>query len=149
MKQLLLLFLALSATSTNAEEFNATPFGITGLQAAIDALPKKADKVIIDKRLYDGDTFGIRVFRLYKTVPAHYHQYSDNTLYLLDGEIKISINEEQPQLVKPGEALYWRRNIPHGVTKLLTPYATVLAVDAPKRDPADVVFLDKPVEFLE
>lgn len=142
--------LVVTASIVSAEEkINTAPFGVIELEQAIADLPLASQKIIQDKRLLDSENKGIRVFRLYKPVPPHYHEKSDTILYLLEGEASFVIDQAAPKRVKAGSVLYWQRGVIHAVTEIHTETATFLAIDVPKRDPADAVFIDqKDVEFL-
>ena len=52
---------------------DSSVYGVIELEEAIATLPESSQKIIHDKRLLDEENRGVRVFRLYKPVPAHYH----------------------------------------------------------------------------
>ena len=129
---------------------NSKPFGVLDPDKFIQKLPEQSDRIVDHKTLFEGKHNGIRVFRIYNPVPAHYHEGSDTIVYLLEGEVSVAINQGTPQRVKKGALLHWSRGIVHAIPEIHSGTATFFAIDTPKRDPADTVFIDgKDVEVLQ
>lgn len=147
----IILLIIFQVTAVQAdEEADTSPYGVIDLKSIIEQLPELSGKIIVDERLLDGENNGIRVFRLYKPVPAHFHEKSDTIIYLLEGEVDVAIDNRPAQRVKPGTVLHWKRGITHAVPELHDRTATFLAIDVPARDPADAVFIEgNDVEFLD
>jgi mannose-6-phosphate isomerase-like protein (cupin superfamily) len=145
-----ILLMLFSAVCIAENQGSNEPYGIIKLDEFISQLPESSQKIIHDKRLLDSENSGVRVLRLYQPVPPHYHEKSDTIIYLLEGEVSVAIQQGKMQRVQPGSVLHWKRGTVHAVPLIHTDTATFLAIDVPKRDPADAVFIDKKdVEFLK
>ena len=104
--------------------------------------PESAETMLLDMRLTDEASASARLFRIYKPVPAHYHKTCDEYLQVLSGRARFVLEGRDPVDLGPGQLLFFRRNVVHGIPEVLEGPLVVFAVDTPRRDPADVTFVD-------
>ncbi|WP_102325773.1 MULTISPECIES: cupin domain-containing protein [Komagataeibacter] len=113
------------------------------LNRIVAAFPHTADTMLLDTYLTDRPEASIRVFRIYRDVPPHYHTQCDEVLHVLSGEGTFWIDdpaEEAPFV--PGHPLVFPRRAVHAVPRILRDPVIFLAIDTPRRAPDDVVFVD-------
>lgn len=112
--------------------------------AAIAAeFPANADTLLVDKYLTNNPHASIRVFRVYKTTPPHYHATCDEQLYVFSGRGTFWM--EDPANVAEfgsGQLLYFKRGTVHAMPEILDEPIVFLAIDTPRRDPSDVIFVN-------
>ena len=113
-------------------------FNIAELAAT---LPATAETLLTDIRLTDEQAASCRIFRVYHPVPPHYHTRCDEYLYVLSGRAEITIAEDQPREVTPGQLIFFRKRVVHALRLLEHPF-TVLAIDTPRRPPDDIHFVN-------
>ena len=104
-------------------------------------LPDTAETMLTDIRLTDETAASCRIFRVNRTVPAHYHTSCDEYLYVLSGRGEITIADQAPRVIGPGELVFFKKNVVHALEVHEHPF-TVLAVDTPRRPPTDVQFVN-------
>jgi mannose-6-phosphate isomerase-like protein (cupin superfamily) len=104
--------------------------------------PETADTMLIDTRLTDEDHASARVFRVYHPAPAHYHATCDEYLMVISGRATFFLGEAPPFEVGPGQLIFFKQGTIHGTPEILEEPFIVLAVDTPRRDPADVIFVN-------
>ncbi len=97
--------------------------------------------MLVDTRLTDGPNASVRVFRIYQKTPAHYHATCDEYLLVLSGRALFFFGEEEPFAVAPGQLIVFKQNRVHGITQILEEPLIFLAVDTPRRDPRDILFV--------
>jgi mannose-6-phosphate isomerase-like protein (cupin superfamily) len=122
---------------------------IFDLHALAKGLPADADTMLVDKRLTDEAAASSRIFRIYKTVPPHFHRTCDEYLLVISGRAKVVVAGGPETTLGPGELLFFRRGVVHGFPEILEHPLVVFSVDTPRRDPADVNFLDAGSGTLE
>ncbi len=105
-------------------------------------LPETAETMLTDIRLTDETAASCRIFRVYRSVPAHYHTSCDEYLYVLTGRAEIAIANDAPRAIGPGELVFFKKNTIHALPQILEHPFTVLAVDTPRRPPEDVHFVN-------
>jgi mannose-6-phosphate isomerase-like protein (cupin superfamily) len=115
--------------------------GVFDLDAIMKRFPASADTMLIDTRLTDEPEASCRVFRIYRTVPAHYHSTCDEYLLVLAGRGTIFIGESEPFKVSRGQLVFFKKKMVHGLTILEEPFV-FLSVDTPRRDPKDITFVN-------
>ncbi len=128
----------MSETETAAARF--ARFDLTAIAAS---LPETADTLLVDTYLTDRDSASARVFRVYKGTPPHYHATSDEYLYVLSGRGTFWM--EDPATVAefgPGQLLFFARGTVHALPEILAEPVVFLSVDAPRRTPTDIVFVN-------
>ena len=116
-------------------------FGSFDLAAIVKRFPDTADTLLVDTRLTDEQEASCRVFRIYRTVPAHYHATCDEYLLVVSGRGTIFLGESGPFEVAPGHLVFFKKGTVHGLTILEDPFV-FLSVDTPRRDPRDIIFVN-------
>jgi mannose-6-phosphate isomerase-like protein (cupin superfamily) len=104
--------------------------------------PDIAETMLVDTRLTDEVHASSRVFRVYRPVPAHYHATCDEYLLVLRGRAIFFLGESEPFEVGPGQLIFFKQATVHGTPKIIEEPFIVLAVDTPRRDPTDVIFIN-------
>ncbi|WP_213804416.1 cupin domain-containing protein [Granulicella sp. dw_53] len=112
------------------------------IDAIVRAFPTTAATMLIDTRLTDEAAASARVFRVYTPVPAHYHATCDEYLLVLSGRARMFLGEAEPFEIGPGKLIFFKRATIHGMPEILEEPFVVLAVDTPRRDPSDVIFVN-------
>ncbi len=107
------------------------------------AFPDTAETMLLDTYLTDQPSASSRIFRVYRETPPHYHQNSDEYLYVLSGKGTFWIGEAgNCGEFAPGDFLTFRRGTVHALPKILESPVVFLAIDAPRRDPKDIIFVN-------
>ena len=112
------------------------------LQAIASNFPASAVTMLIDTRLTDEPDASARVFRSYTPAPAHYHATCDEYLLVLSGRAELFLGDNAPFEAGPGQLIFFKKGIIHGMTRLIEEPFVVFAVDTPRRDPSDVIFIN-------
>lgn len=113
------------------------------LRAIAAALPETADTLLVDRYLTDREAASARVFRVYRGTPPHYHANSDEYLYVLSGRGTFWMGDASDVAeFGPGDLLFFRRGVVHALPDLFEEPVVFFSVDAPRRDPKDVIFVD-------
>jgi len=106
-------------------------------------LPEQAKTMLADEYLVDRENASCRVFRAYRGVPAHFHRECDEYLYVLSGRGTFWMGDASTEAeFGPGHLLFFERNVVHSLPKLLEEPVVFLSIDAPRRSPEDVIFVD-------
>jgi mannose-6-phosphate isomerase-like protein (cupin superfamily) len=116
--------------------------GVFNLHQIAESFPDTASTMLIDTRLTDELHASSRVFRVYHPVGAHYHATCDEYLVVLSGRATFFLGEAPPFEAGPGQLIFFKQGTIHGTPKILEEPFVVLAVDTPRRDPADVHFVN-------
>ena len=113
------------------------------VRAIAAELPETADTLLVDRYLTNREAASARVFRVYRGTPPHYHENSDEYLYVLSGRGTFWMGDPSDQAeFGPGDLLFFERRVVHSLPDLLEQPVVFLSVDAPRRDPKDVVFVN-------
>ncbi|HEX3892001.1 MAG TPA: cupin domain-containing protein [Terracidiphilus sp.] len=112
------------------------------LLASAAKFPPTAGTMLLDMRLTDEPAASSRIFRIYRPVPAHYHKTCDEYLQVLLGRARFVVEGPDPVELGPGQLLFFRRNTVHAIPEILEGPLVFFSVDTPRRDPADVTFVD-------
>jgi mannose-6-phosphate isomerase-like protein (cupin superfamily) len=104
--------------------------------------PDTADTMLIDTRLTDEHHASSRVFRVYRPTPAHYHATCDEYLLVISGRATFFLGDAPRFEVGPGQLIFFKQGTVHGSPEILEEPFIVLAVDTPRRDPKDVIFIN-------
>ena len=106
--------------------------------------PASAATMLIDTRLTDEPAASARVFRAYTPAPAHYHATCDEYLLVLSGRARLFLGaaDAEPFEVGPGQLIFFKKSTIHGMPEILEHPFVVFAVDTPRRDPSDVIFIN-------
>jgi mannose-6-phosphate isomerase-like protein (cupin superfamily) len=111
--------------------------------AVASTLPATAATLLVDRYLTDTVAASARVFRVYKPTPPHYHAMCDEYLYVFSGRGTFWMEDPASKAeFGPGELLFFRRGIVHALPDILEAPLVFLSIDAPRRDPKDVVFVN-------
>ncbi|MDE3187291.1 MAG: cupin domain-containing protein [Acidobacteriota bacterium] len=122
--------------------------GATGAASTFDLevlaarFPSSAETMLLDMRLTDEPAASSRLFRIYRPVPAHYHKTCDEYLLVISGRGRFVVDGRNPIELGPGQLLFFRRNTIHSIPEVIEGPLVVFSVDTPRRDPADVTFVD-------
>jgi mannose-6-phosphate isomerase-like protein (cupin superfamily) len=107
------------------------------------AFPDTADTLLLDTYLTDEETASARVFRVYRETPPHYHVGSDEHLYVLSGRGTFWMEDASNQgEFAPGDLLVFKKRTVHALPEILEGPLVFLAIDTPRRDPKDIVFVN-------
>jgi len=107
------------------------------------AFPEDATTMLVDRYVTDNAQRSIRVFRVYKGVPAHYHTQCDEILHVLSGTGTFWIDDPSDEAeFKPGHLLVFPKGAIHALPRILRGPVVFLAIDAPRRAPDDITFVD-------
>jgi mannose-6-phosphate isomerase-like protein (cupin superfamily) len=100
--------------------------------------------MLLDTYLTDEIAASSRVFRVYRETPAHYHEGSDEYLYVLSGKGTFWMGDPSNGAeFAPGDLLFFKRRIVHALPRMLEGPVVFLAIDTPRRDPKDIVFVNR------
>jgi mannose-6-phosphate isomerase-like protein (cupin superfamily) len=120
----------------------AAASAVFDLHAIAANFPQTAETMLIDTRLTDETAASSRVFRVYTPVGAHYHATCDEYLVVLSGRATFFLGEQPPFEAGPGQLIFFKQGTVHGTPEILEEPFVVFAVDTPRRDPADVHFVN-------
>lgn len=113
------------------------------IRALAGQLPANADTMLADLYLTDRPSSSARIFRVYKPVPAHYHRGCDEYLYVVSGRGAFWIGEAADRRAfAPGQLICFDRATVHAIPELHEEPVVFLSIDAPRRAPTDIVFVD-------
>ena len=107
------------------------------------SFPGHAGTMLLDRYLVDQPESSTRVFRVYQTTPAHFHNGCDEHLLVLSGRGTFWMGEPANSgEFSPGTFLFFHRKTVHAMPELLEHPVVFLAIDTPRRDPKDIIFVD-------
>ena len=107
------------------------------------SLPATAKTLLVDRYLTNTEAASARVFRVYKPTPPHYHAKCDEYLYVFSGRGTFWMEDEANKAeFGPGQLLFFRRGIVHALPDMIEEPIVFLSVDAPPRDPKDIIFVN-------
>lgn len=107
------------------------------------SFPETAETMLLDTYLTNEVAASSRVFRVYRETPAHYHEGSDEYLYVLSGRGSFWMgNPSTGAEFAPGDLLYFERRVVHALPGILQGPVVFLAIDTPRRDPKDIIFVN-------
>jgi len=122
---------------------NNTTTGRFDIGAIAASLPATADTRLVDHYLTNRDVASARVFRVYKSTPAHYHVKCDEYLYVFSGRGTFWMGDESTKAeFGPGQLLFFERGTVHALPDILEEPLVFLSVDTPRREPTDVHFVN-------
>ena len=106
-------------------------------------LPAQADTMLADIYLRDCPASSARIFRVYKPVPAHFHRTCDEYLYVVSGRGSFWMGSaDTVAACAPGQLICFARETIHAIPEIHEAPLVFMAIDAPRRDPGDVIFVD-------
>ena len=113
------------------------------IRALASELPERADTMLADIYLRDCPASSARIFRVYKPVPPHFHRSCDEYLYVVSGRGSFWMGAaETIAECAPGQLICFARETIHAIPEILEAPLVFMAIDAPRRAPNDVVFVD-------
>jgi mannose-6-phosphate isomerase-like protein (cupin superfamily) len=105
--------------------------------------PDHAESLLLDEYLVDREAASARVFRVYRGTPAHYHAGSDEYLYVLSGRGTFWMESaENGGEFSPGSFLFFKKGTVHALPDIFEHPVVFLSLDAPRRDPKDIIFVN-------
>ena len=118
-------------------------FGRFNLHEVARAFPATADTLLLDTYLTDEAAASTRVFRVYRETPPHYHEKSDEHLFVLSGRGTFWMGSpDDGGEFEPGHLLFFKRRTIHALPIIIEPPVVFLAIDTPRRDPKDIIFVN-------
>jgi mannose-6-phosphate isomerase-like protein (cupin superfamily) len=121
----------------------ATTFGRFKVHEIAQSFPDAADTLLLDRYLTNEEAASTRVFRVYRGTPPHYHEGSDEHLYVISGRGTFWMGDASNKgEFAPGELLFFKRRTVHALPDIFEAPVVFLAIDAPRRDPKDIVFVN-------
>jgi mannose-6-phosphate isomerase-like protein (cupin superfamily) len=118
------------------------PHAVFDIPAIARTFPDHSDTMLIDTRLTDEPEASARVFRIYTVVPPHYHATCDEYLFVVSGRGLFFMGDGPPFEVGPGQLLFFKKGVIHGMTAIQEAPVVFMSVDTPRRDPADIIFVN-------
>jgi mannose-6-phosphate isomerase-like protein (cupin superfamily) len=109
--------------------------------AEIATLPSDSESMLADEYFSDLPSASSRIFRIYRTLPLHYHEHCSEHLYVVAGEGIFHLDGQENRAV-PGTFLRFAQRKVHGFPQIDVHPFVVLAIDVPRRRPDDIVFID-------
>jgi mannose-6-phosphate isomerase-like protein (cupin superfamily) len=107
------------------------------------SFPETAETMLLDTYLTNEGAATARVFRVYHETPAHYHEGCDEYLYVLSGRGTFWMGDSSNGAeFGAGDLLFFKRRVVHALPDILEAPVVFLAIDAPRRDPKDIIFVD-------
>ena len=118
-------------------------FGRFKVMEIAKRFPETADTLLLDTYLTNEEAASARVFRVYRGTPPHYHAGSDEYLYVLSGRGTFWMHDASTiEQFAPGDLLFFKRRTIHALPGILEGPVIFLSVDAPRRDPKDIIFVN-------
>jgi mannose-6-phosphate isomerase-like protein (cupin superfamily) len=119
---------------------NSARFNIAEIASTF---PSSADTLLVDHYLTNRDAASARVFRVYKGTPPHYHEGSDEYLFVISGRGTFWMEEASTEAeFQPGDLLFFQKGTVHALPTILEEPVVFLSVDTPRRKPTDIIFVD-------
>ena len=115
--------------------------GMFDVEQIARALPARAETMLVDTRLTDEQEASCRVFRIYTTVPPHYHATCDEYLLIVSGRASFRMGDQAPVEIGSGHLIFFKKGTVHAI-EILEETLVFLSVDTPRRDPRDVIFVN-------
>ena len=107
------------------------------------SFPATADTMLVDTYLTNEPAASSRVFRVYRTLPPHYHAGCDEYLYVLSGRGTFWMGDaSNGGEFAPGDLLFFKSRTVHALPKILDGPVVFLSFDTPRRDPKDIIFVN-------
>ena len=127
---------------TNNDPAPPPTHAVFDIAAIARTFPAEAATMLVDTRLTDEPEASARVFRIYTPLPPHYHATCDEYLFVVSGRALFFMGGMTPFEVGPGQLLFFKKHIVHGATAIIEGPLVFMSVDTPRRDPADIHFVN-------
>lgn len=119
------------------------PFRRFDLSEIIESFPDTSDTLLLDTYLTDEESASSRIFRVYRPTPPHYHANCDEYLYVLSGTGTFWMGDASNRAeFGPGDFLFFKRGTIHAQPDIFEGPVVFLAIDTPRRDPTDIIFVN-------
>jgi mannose-6-phosphate isomerase-like protein (cupin superfamily) len=106
------------------------------------SFPETAETLLLDTYLTNEAAASARVFRVYRETPPHYHEGSDEYLFVLSGRGTFWMGDASNGAeFGPGDLLFFKRRTIHALPRILEEPVVFLSFDTPRRDPKDIIFV--------
>ena len=117
--------------------------GRFNLNEVASSFPATSESLLLDTYLTDEPSASTRVFRVYRPTPPHYHANSDEHLYVLSGTGTFWMDDvSNCEEFSVGDLLFFKRGTIHAIPEIRTDPVVFLAVDTPRREPNDIIFVN-------
>jgi mannose-6-phosphate isomerase-like protein (cupin superfamily) len=118
-------------------------FGRFDVYEIAKSFPPSADTLLLDTYLTNEDSASARIFRIYRETPPHYHEKSDEYLYVMSGKGTFWMGSpDNGGTFAPGQLLFFKKRIIHALPKIIEGPVVFLSIDTPRRDPKDIIFVN-------
>jgi len=118
-------------------------FGVFKPYQIARSFPETAETLLLDVYLTDEPSASSRVFRVYRSTPPHFHRGSDEYLHVLSGTGSFWMDDAANTFsFAPGDLLFFKRGTIHAIPELGPEPVVFMAIDTPRRDPRDIVFVN-------
>jgi mannose-6-phosphate isomerase-like protein (cupin superfamily) len=130
-------------TENMTRNMTENTFGRFNLHEIAQRFPETSESLLLDVYLTDEPTASTRVFRVYRETPPHFHVGSDEHLYVLSGTGTFWMGSpENSASFAPGDLLFFKRGTVHAMPQLYAGPVVFFAIDTPRRDPKDIIFVN-------
>ena len=124
-------------------ESDRSSFGRFDVNDIARSFPPTSDTLLLDTYLTNEPAASVRVFRVYRATPPHYHATCDEYLYVLSGRGTFWMGSpERTGEFAAGHLLFFRRGTVHALPEIIEGPVVFLSVDTPRRDPKDIIFVN-------
>lgn len=121
---------------------DAKSFGSFKLKEIAETFPATSESMLLDVYLTDEASASTRLFRVYRSTPPHYHAGSDEHLYVLSGTGTFWMGDASNKVeFSPADMVFFKRGTVHAMPEIHTEPVVFLAIDTPRRDPKDIIFV--------
>ena len=108
------------------------------------SFPATADTRLVDTYLTNEPAASARVWRVYRELPPHFHSRCDEYLYVLSGRGVFWMGDASNAAeFAPGDLLFFKSRTVHALPRILEAPVVFLSFDTPRRDPKDVIFVNR------
>ena len=109
---------------------------VLDLHAIAASFPDQAASMLLDRYLVDRPESSTRIFRVYRSTPAHFHRHCDEHLFVLSGRGTFWMGEPADvSAFGPGTFLFFPRGTVHAMPAFTEYPVVFLAIYTPRRDP--------------
>jgi mannose-6-phosphate isomerase-like protein (cupin superfamily) len=118
-------------------------FGRFDVYEIAKSFPASAETLLLDTYLTNEEEASARIFRVYRETPPHYHEKSDEYLYVLSGKGTFWMGSpDNGGAFAPGQLLFFKKRTIHALPEIIEGPVVFLSIDTPRRDPKDIIFVN-------
>lgn len=103
--------------------------------------PATATDIMKDIRMAQGRSASCRLVRMYSQLPLHFHETSDENVYVVSGKAIFQLGEERREICA-GMFIRFPRGTHHAVLEILEEPLLTLTVDTPCRPVEDITYVN-------